>query len=164
MPLYRFSAGVYGDGCVLGHGLDRDNHLLARHLLFFSSFSLNFRRCWRFSDQVNNDLKSKKCFLIGIRISPGSTGFYRVDTGVYHVLLCSRRDDAGVSRVGTGVYCVGTGVCRALPCLRRVCRVGTVLTPGSAVLMLGSALVTPGWWSSRRPSTFFPRFHPSRPR
>ena len=82
LPLYRFSARVYRVGCGLGHGLGRDNHLLARHLFFFSSFSLDFRRCWRFSDQVDNDLKSKKCFLIGIRISPGSTGVYRVDVGV----------------------------------------------------------------------------------
>ena len=40
LPLYRFSAGVYRVGCGLGHGLGRDNHLLARHLLLFSSFRL----------------------------------------------------------------------------------------------------------------------------
>ena len=56
LPLYHISAGVYRVGCGLGHGLGRDNHLLARHFLFFSSFSLAFRRCWRFSDQVDNDL------------------------------------------------------------------------------------------------------------
>ena len=66
LPLCRFSAGVYRVDCGLGHGLGRDNHLLARYFLFFSSFrpflgvtlalvgifsfffssfSLDFRRC-----------------------------------------------------------------------------------------------------------------------
>ena len=45
LPLYRFSAGVYRVGCELRHGLGRNNHLLARHIFFFSSFSLDFRRC-----------------------------------------------------------------------------------------------------------------------
>ena len=37
LPLCPIYAGVYCVGCGLGHGLGRDNHLLARHLLFFST-------------------------------------------------------------------------------------------------------------------------------
>ena len=84
---YTISVGMYHVGYGLGHGLGRDNHLLARHLLFFSSFR---RFLWIFVDVDASAIKlimiwNRKVFLIGIRISPGSTGVYRVNAGVCRV-------------------------------------------------------------------------------
>ena len=111
-------------------------------LFFFSSFSLDFRRCWRFSNQVDNDLKSKKCFF---NWDPDFTGLYRG-------LPCWRRGDAGWHQ---GLLCWHRGV----PSY-------TVFTPGwrqslpvSAVFTPGSAVFTPGWRWSRRPSTRFFNFN-----
>ena len=137
LPLYRFSAGVYRVGCGLGHGLGRDNHLLARHLLFFSSFRhflWNCRRCWRFSDQVDNDLKSKKCFLIGIRISPGSTvltsGWRRGLPCRHRGLPCWHRGVPG-STVFTPVWCQSLSCrYRGLSCWYRGVPGSTVFVPG----------------------------------
>ena len=150
-------------------------HLLARHLFFFSSFSLDFRRCWR--NQVDNDLKSKKCFLIGIRILPGSTGVYCVDVGVTPGSAVSELVSAVLAPGCPGLYRVHTEITSGLSCRHQglpywhrgvpgptlfkpgsaVFLIGTVLTSGSAVLTPGSAMFTPGWLSSRQPSTrFFP--------
>ena len=149
--------------------------IFSSFLLFV--FSLDFRRCWRFSDQVDNDLKSKKCFLIGIRIFPSSTGVYRVDVGVTPGSAVSVLGSAVLAPGCPGLYRVHAGVTlgllcrhRGLPYWHRGVPGSTVFTPGSAVLLIGtvltpgSAMFTPGWLSSRQPSTrFFSDFIPVDP-
>ena len=147
LPLYPIYAGVYRVGCGLGHGLGRDNHLLARHLLFFSSFRLFL---WIFVDVDASAIKlimiwnRKSIFLIGIRISPGSTGVYRVDVGVCRDLLCRHRGLPCWHRGVPGSAVFTPGWRRGLPCWHcvnvGVCRVGTVLTPGLPCSRRGDGL------------------------
>ena len=100
----------------------------------FRHFLWNCRRCWRFSDQVDNDLKSKKCFLIGIRISPGSTvltsGWRRGLPCRHRGLPCWHRGVPG-STVFTPVWCQSLSCrYRGLSCWYRGVPGSTVFVPG----------------------------------
>ena len=106
--------------------------------------------------------KSKKCFLIGIRISPGSTGLYCVDVTVTPGSAVSAPGCAG-STVFTPVWCQGLSCrYRGLSCWYRGVPGSTVFVPGWRRGLpcwhrgnAGVCRVYAGWRSSRRPSMRF---------
>ena len=76
-------------------------------------------------------------FLIGIRISPGSTGVYRVDVGLTPGPAVSAMGSTVLAPGCAGPYRVHAGVTLGLPCWHRVNAAGSaVLTPGSGVTVL----------------------------
>ena len=132
--VYRISVGMYRVGCG---DLVID---LVETTIFLPDILLSFKEAssllfvfflWIFVDVNVSAIKlimisNRTCFCIGIRISPGSTGVYRVDAG------------SAVSVPWPTVLAPGcNGLCRALPCSRRGLPCWHCVQSGSAVFTSG---------------------------